>query len=97
MLTKCGKGKIHQKTGKESPSLCHDVDLKVDTVVARSRERGDTSTLQALEPRALIPGRQEKQAQKLLPPYKTLCISSTCSNFTLKHCRRQVTEIKVSG
>lgn len=63
MLTKCGKGKTHQKIGKESLSLCHDVDLNVDTVVVRSRESRDTSMLRALEPRALIPGRQEKQVQ----------------------------------
>lgn len=77
MLTKCGKGKIHQKIGKESPSLCHDVDLNVDTVVARSRKRGEKSTLQALEPRALMPERQEKQVQTS----KSCCPNTKFSEF----------------
>lgn len=41
---------------KKSSSLCHDVDLNVDIAMARSRESGEMSALQALEPRALIPG-----------------------------------------
>lgn len=36
-------------------SLCHDVELNVEIVMARSRERGEMSKLHALEPRALIP------------------------------------------
>lgn len=87
MLTKCGKGKIHQKIGKESPSLCQDVDLNVDTVVARSRERGEKSTLQALEPRALIPERQEKRVQSCCPNIKFFAFHQSSLTLTLKYCR----------
>lgn len=39
--------------------MCHDVDLNVGIAMAMSRERGEMSTLQELEPRALIPERQK--------------------------------------
>lgn len=82
------KDNLLQKIGKENPSLCHDVDLNVDTVVARSRVRGATLRLQALEPRALIPERQEKNGCKRLkavaqiqnsPFFKALPLNTTDS------------------
>lgn len=43
--------------------MCHDVDLNVDIAMARSRERGEVSALQALEPRALIPATHTKKVK----------------------------------
>ena len=45
-------------------SLCHDVELNVEIVMARSRERGEMSKLHALEPRALIPRAQANKQKK---------------------------------
>lgn len=53
--------------------LCHNDDLNEDIAMVRNRERGEISTLQALEPRALIPGKQEKQGK------------STVADIRLKH------------
>lgn len=39
-------------------NVCHNVDLNVDIATAKNMESGETSTLQALEPRALIPTTQ---------------------------------------
>lgn len=53
--------------------LCHNDDLNEDIAMVRNRERGEISTLQALEPWALIPGKQEKQGK------------STVADIRLKH------------
>lgn len=69
-------------------SLCHDVDLNVDIVMARSRERGEMSTLQALEPRALIPGTQRKPQHTDVKPAGgsgQLAAAPTPQNIHLKY------------
>ena len=48
--------------------MCHDVDLNVDIAMASSRETGEMSALQALEPRALIPGTQKKHDKLMMKP-----------------------------
>lgn len=66
-------------------SLCHDVDLNVDIAMARVRERGAVSTLQALEPRALIPGTQKKRDKLMLNLLRKLTVGS--STNTLGHLK----------
>lgn len=84
MVAKRGEGETRRKSDSESPSRCHDVGPNVDTVAARSRDRGETSTLQALEPRALIPGTQgEKKPRGRL---KTVTSALTLP-FNTAHAR----------